>query len=41
MSGGMSIPYLGLAALCRNKAATGRGKDLIDLELLNRSSEEE
>ena len=31
---GLSIPFLGLEALRRNKHATGRQKDLLDLELL-------
>lgn len=31
---GMRIPFLGLEALRRNKRATGRDKDLLDLRLL-------
>ncbi len=31
---GMAIPFLGLDALRRNKAATGRERDLLDLRLL-------
>jgi len=37
---GMEIPFLGLEALRRNKKATGRAKDLVDLKLLGESSEE-
>lgn len=32
---GMSIPFLGLDALRRNKRAAGREKDLLDLRLLD------
>lgn len=32
---GMSVPFLGLEVLRRNKSATGRDKDLLDLRLLN------
>jgi len=32
--GGLSIPFLGRAALVRNKRASGRTKDLADLEAL-------
>lgn len=38
---GMQIPFLGLDALRRNKEATGRDKDLLDLRLLGESLEEE
>lgn len=38
---GLQIPFLGLAALRRNKKATGREQDLIDLRLLDESSEAE
>jgi hypothetical protein len=38
---GLEIPFLGLAALRRNKQATGRDKDRIDLRLLDESSEAE
>lgn len=31
---GMEIPFLGLEALRRNKSATGRDRDLLDLRLL-------
>lgn len=31
---GLKIPFLGRAALVRNKRATGRTKDLADVELL-------
>ena len=34
---GMQIPFLGLDALRRNKTATGRDKDLLDLRLLEES----
>jgi hypothetical protein len=34
---GMEIPFLGLEALRRNKKATGRDKDLVDLRLLAES----
>ena len=37
---GMMIPFLGLDALRRNKAATGRDKDLLDLDLLGPPDEE-
>ncbi len=32
--GGLAIPFLGRAALVRNKRASGRTKDLADLEAL-------
>lgn len=35
--GEMKIPFLGLQALRRNKQATGREKDLLDLRLLEES----
>lgn len=38
---GMQIPFLGLEALRRNKRATGRDKDLLDLRLLGDSQGEE
>lgn len=38
---GMKIPFLGLEALRRNKAATGRDKDRLDLRLLTESRAEE
>lgn len=38
---GLEIPFLGLAALRRNKEATGRDKDMLDLRLLAESSEAE
>ena len=38
---GMSIPFLGLDALRRNKQATGRDKDLLDLRLLGSSESKE
>jgi len=34
---GMHIPFLGLEVLRRNKKATGREKDLLDLQLLSES----
>lgn len=37
---GMEIPFLGLEALRRNKSATGRDRDLLDLRLLGDSEEE-
>lgn len=37
----MKIPFLGLEALRRNKLATGRDKDLLDLRLLNGSHDGE
>ncbi len=36
----MSIPFLGLDALRRNKKATGRDKDLLDLRLLDETDSE-
>lgn len=36
----MSIPFLGLDALRRNKQATGRDKDLLDLRLLDGTESE-
>ena len=36
---GLEIPFLGLDALRRNKQATARDKDLVDLRLLEESSE--
>jgi hypothetical protein len=38
---GMGIPFLGLETLRRNKQATGRDKDLLDLRLLSESQTEE
>lgn len=38
---GMQIPFLGLEALRRNKQATGRDKDRLDLRLLSDSQAEE
>lgn len=38
---GMQIPFLGLEALRRNKQATGRDKDLLDLRLLSDSRADE
>ena len=38
---GMQIPFLGLEALRRNKRATGRDKDLLDLQLLSESQNRE
>lgn len=35
---GLRIPFLGRAALKKNKAATGRDKDLVDLRLLEKQS---
>lgn len=32
---GLNVPFLDLESLIRNKAATGRVKDKLDLELLN------
>jgi len=32
--GGCSVPVIGLAALLRNKKASGRPKDLLDVEAL-------
>ena len=32
--GDLSVPFLGREALVRNKRATGRAKDLADLEAL-------
>jgi hypothetical protein len=37
----MPIPFLGLDALRRNKEATGRDKDLLDLRLLEGSEAKE
>ena len=37
---GMEIPFLGLEALRRNKSATGRDRDLLDLRLLGDPTEE-
>ncbi len=37
---GMSIPFLGLDALRRNKRATGRQQDRLDLELLETAKDE-
>jgi hypothetical protein len=37
----MSIPFLGLDALRRNKQATGRDKDLLDLRLLDGTESQE
>lgn len=34
MIGGVPVPFIGLREFCRNKAASGRTKDLLDLELL-------
>jgi hypothetical protein len=34
---GMSVPFLGREALLKNKRASGRAKDLADLELLEGS----
>ncbi|HLF57562.1 MAG TPA: hypothetical protein VI942_12015 [Thermoanaerobaculia bacterium] len=34
---GLEVPFLSRAALVRNKRATGRPKDLLDLELLGES----
>jgi predicted nucleotidyltransferase len=39
--GGMHIPIIGLKALLKNKAASGRGKDKIDLEELNKNRGEQ
>ena len=36
----MEIPFLGLEALRRNKSATGRDRDLLDLRLLGDPEEE-
>ena len=36
--GNRELPVLGLTALRRNKAATGREKDRLDLSLLNEAS---
>ena len=33
---GIDVPFLGRDALLRNKQASGRAKDLLDVELLNR-----
>jgi len=33
---GIEVPFLGRAALLRNKKATGRAKDLLDIDLLER-----
>ena len=38
---GMEIPFLGLEALRRNKKATGRDQDLVDLRLLEESDDRE
>ena len=38
---GMEIPFLGLEALRRNKSATGRDRDLLDLRLLSDSPDAE
>lgn len=35
---GMAVPFLGRAALIRNKRAAGRDKDLVDLRLLTDES---
>jgi hypothetical protein len=35
--GGLVVPFLGRAALVRNKRATGRTKDRADLEALGES----
>ena len=37
---GIEIPFLGLEALRRNKSATGRDRDLLDLRLLAESEGE-
>lgn len=37
---GLEVPFIGLAALKRNKRATGRDKDVLDLHLLEESSEQ-
>jgi hypothetical protein len=37
---GMEIPFLGLEELRRNKSATGRDRDLLDLRLLGIDEEE-
>ena len=39
--GGLDIPFLDLESLERNKAATGRAKDKLDLELLRESDRTE
>jgi hypothetical protein len=36
-TGGLAVPFLGRAALIRNKQASGRTKDLADLEALGES----
>jgi hypothetical protein len=36
---GMAVPFLGLDTLLRNKRATGRDKDLVDLRLLTGGGE--
>ena len=36
---GLSIPVIGREELIRNKRASGRAKDLIDLEILEKTSE--
>jgi hypothetical protein len=38
---GMRVPFLGLESLRRNKRATGRGRDLLDLRLLEETQAEE
>ncbi len=38
---GLEIPFLGREALLTNKAATGRAKDRLDLELLNSATRRE
>jgi len=38
---GLQVPFLGLDALRRNKQATGRDKDLLDLRLLSESQTED
>ena len=38
--GGLRVPFLGLDALRRNKEATGRGKDLLDLRLLGGAADD-
>lgn len=38
---GLAIPFLGLEALRRNKEATARDKDIVDLRLLGESTREE
>jgi hypothetical protein len=36
----MNVPFLGRAALVRNKRASGRAKDLADLEALGETPED-